>query len=169
MAFTVVWPMWWTIASKEVEAAGRPPEWNNVCDDEESHVLFRLLSCSGSHRLDAYKLFSQRMAKVYREYGALRVIDCILDPETTDGTHFHAEGAQADVQGAELRDFNAAAATKEGETVILSWTEWPSKDARDDLLPRVLADPRVQPEDGEKAIFEGARLVAGGFAKLLDT
>lgn len=120
-------------------------------------------------KLDAYKLFSQRMAKVYREYGALRVIDCILDPETTDGTQFHAEGAQADVQGAELRDFNAAAATKEGETVILSWTEWPSKDARDDLLPRVLADPRVQPEDGEKAIFEGARLVAGGFAKLLDT
>lgn len=58
---------------------------------------------------------------------------------------------------------------KEGETVILSWTEWPSKDARDDLLPRVLADPRVQPEDGEKAVFEGARLVAGGFAKLLDT
>ncbi|MGZ2443988.1 DUF1428 family protein [Sinorhizobium medicae] len=65
-------------------------------------------------KLDAYKLFSQRMAKVYREYGALRVIDCILDPETTDGTQFHAEGAQADVQGAELRDFNAAAATQRG-------------------------------------------------------
>ncbi|VTZ59200.1 DUF1428 family protein [Sinorhizobium medicae] len=38
---------------------------------------------SPTAKLDAYKLFSQRMAKVYREYGALRVIDCILDPEAT--------------------------------------------------------------------------------------
>nr|WP_064245462.1 DUF1428 domain-containing protein [Rhizobium leguminosarum]OAP96833.1 hypothetical protein A4U53_37465 [Rhizobium leguminosarum] len=120
-------------------------------------------------KLDAYKLFTERMAKVYREYGALRVTDCIFDPATADGTQFHAEGAKAEVQAAELRDFKTAAAAKDGETVILSWTEWPSKDARDELLPRVLADPRVQPEDGEDAIFEGARLIAGGFFKLLDS
>lgn len=61
-----------------------------------------------------------------------------------------------------------AAATKAGEAVILSWTEWRSKEARDALLPRVLAAPRVQPRDGEDAIFEGARLIAGGFFQLLD-
>ncbi len=119
-------------------------------------------------KLDAYKLFSERIAEVYREYGALRVTDCILDPGTADGTQFHAEGAQAEVKRAELRDFKAAAASQDGETVILSWTEWPSKDARDELLPRVLADPRVQPKEGEDAIFEGARLIAGGFFELLD-
>ncbi len=120
-------------------------------------------------KLDAYRSFSERIAKVYREYGAVCVIDCILDAETADGTQFHAEGAQSQVEDAQLRDFNAAAAAKDGETIILSWTEWPSKSSRDELLPRVLADPRVQPRDDEGMIFEGARLVAGGFFKLLET
>jgi uncharacterized protein YbaA (DUF1428 family) len=120
-------------------------------------------------KMDAYKSFSRRMARIYREYGALRIVDCVLDEGVSDGTQFHAEGAQDQVRDAQLRDFKTAAATEEGETVILSWTEWPSKEARDTLLPRVLADPRVQPQDGEETIFEGARLVAGGFFKLLQT
>jgi uncharacterized protein YbaA (DUF1428 family) len=120
-------------------------------------------------KLGAYKAFSQRMAEVYREYGALRVTDCVLDSETTDGTQFHADGAQNEVQGAALRDFPEAAAARAGETVILSWTEWVNKAQRDALLPRILADPRVQPRDDEEMIFEGTRLVAGGFFRLLET
>jgi len=119
-------------------------------------------------KLDAYKAFSQRMAVVYREYGALRVIDCRLDSATSDGTHFHADGAQSEVQGEELRDFPAAAAARYGETVILSWTEWRSKVERDAQLPQILADPRVQPRDVEEMIFEGDRLIAGAFYKLLE-
>lgn len=64
-------------------------------------------------KLDAYRSFSERMAKVYGEHGAMRVIDCILDAAMADGTQFHAEGAQSQVQDAQLRDFNAAAGTKE--------------------------------------------------------
>lgn len=120
-------------------------------------------------KLDMYKSFSERIVRVYREYGARGVVDCVLDEAVVDGTQFHAEGAQAQVQDALLRDFKAAAATKEGETVILSWTEWPSKEARDRDLPLVLADPRVQPHNNEETIFEGARLIAGGFFKLLET
>jgi uncharacterized protein YbaA (DUF1428 family) len=48
-----------------------------------------------------------------------------------------------------------------------SWTTAP--DSRDTLLTRVLADSLVQPQDDEEIIFEGARLVAGGFFKLLET
>lgn len=36
-------------------------------------------------------------------------------------------------------------------------------------LPLVLADPRVQPQNNQETIFEGARLIAGGFFKLLET
>ncbi len=36
-------------------------------------------------------------------------------------------------------------------------------------MPRVLAAPSVQPQDNEGAVFEGARLIAGGFFKLLET
>jgi uncharacterized protein YbaA (DUF1428 family) len=119
-------------------------------------------------KLETYKRFSEKMASVYREYGAVRVVDCVLDPDTADGAQFHADEAQAQVQAASLRDFQAAAATRTGEIVVLSWTEWPSKSDRDECLLRVLADPRVQPEDGQEVIFEGARLIAGGFFKLID-
>lgn len=119
-------------------------------------------------KLDSYKHFSERMASVYREYGAVRVVECVLDPDAADGALFHADEAQAQVQAASLRDFHAAAATRSGEIVVLSWTEWLSKSERDERLPRVLADPRVQPEDGQEVIFEGTRLIAGGFSKLID-
>ncbi|MCZ0736576.1 DUF1428 domain-containing protein [Phreatobacter sp. AB_2022a] len=119
-------------------------------------------------KLAAYKDFSARMAVVYREHGAVRLVDCVLDPDTVDGAQFHADGAQSALEGAALRGFPAAAAVREGETVVLSWTEWPSKEARDAALPRVLADPRVQPDDDQEMIFEGRRLIAGGFLALLD-
>lgn len=119
-------------------------------------------------KLDAFKCLSQQMASVYREYGAVRQVDCILDPDTADGSQFHADGAQAQLQAAALRDFPTAAAAQEGEIVVLSWTEWPSKSARDEGLPRVLADPRVQPQDNQEVIFEGKRLIAGGFLGLVD-
>ena len=51
--------------------------------------------------------------------------------------------------------------------MILSWTEWPSKKARDSGLKKALADPRVQPQPGEDVLFEGRRLVAGGFNLLM--
>ncbi|NMJ39966.1 DUF1428 family protein [Roseomonas sp. JC162] len=119
-------------------------------------------------KLEAYRRFSTEMAAVYREYGAGRIVDCLLDAGTADGAAFHADGAQADLAGTPLRDFRAAAAARTGEVVVVSWTEWPSKAVRDDALPRILADARVQPKDGEEAIFEGRRLVAGGFHMLID-
>ena len=119
-------------------------------------------------KLTAYKDFSERMAAVYRDYGAIRLVDCVLDPDTADGSQFHADGAQSALEGTALRGFAAAAAVREGETVVLSWTEWPSKEARDEALPRVLADPRVQPDDDQEMIFDGRRLVAGGFLALID-
>jgi len=44
-------------------------------------------------KLDAHKRFSEQMARVYREYGAIRVIDCVRDPDRADGTQFHADEA----------------------------------------------------------------------------
>ena len=122
------------------------------------------------NKLDAYKRFSEKIAKVYREYGAIRIVDCVLDDDAANSAEFHAEEARSalddDKQG--LRDFGTAAAIEAEETVILSWTEWPSKAVRDEGLERALRDPRVQPVEGEEILFEGRRLIAGGFNKLMD-
>lgn len=116
-------------------------------------------------QLDAYRVFSERMAAVYREYGATRITDLILDHRGGPGETFHAEGARPDLTET-LRDFPVAAAATATETVILSWTEWPDKAARDAGLAAVLADPRVQPDPADGVIFEGHRLVSGAFAHL---
>lgn len=119
-------------------------------------------------KLEVYKRFSEQMAKISLEYGAVRQVDCVLDPASADGAAFHAEDAREALEGVSLRDFPMAADAQAGESVVLSWTEWPSKAARDEGLPRMLADPRVQPQEGEDMLFEGRRLIAGGFVKLID-
>jgi uncharacterized protein YbaA (DUF1428 family) len=121
-----------------------------------------------SDKLEAYRRFSAQVSAVYREHGAIRVIDCVLDAETAYDASFHAEEARESLDGTALRDFPEAAAASEGECVILSWTEWPDKAARDAGLKSALADPRIQPQEGEEVIFEGSRLIAGSFHKLLE-
>jgi uncharacterized protein YbaA (DUF1428 family) len=123
-----------------------------------------------SRKLAEYETFSRKAAAIYREYGALRIVDCRLDEEVANDAGFHAENARDTFESATptLRDFTVAADALDGETVILSWTEWPSKQARDVGLAKALADPRLQPRDGEDPIFQGRRLIAGSFVKLID-
>jgi len=116
-------------------------------------------------KLEAYRDFSRRIGAVYREYGALKIVDILLDDQGGGGASFHAEEARAALDD-DLRDFAAAAGAQDGETVILSWTEWPDKQARDEGLAKALADPRVQPDPGDGVIFEGRRLVSGAFVHL---
>lgn len=123
-----------------------------------------------TEKLDAYKVFSQQIAEVYLEYGAIRVVDCLLDSDVSNDEGFHATDAREELMENEepLRDFPTATAIKDGEVVIMSWTEWPSKEARDSGLAKALADPRVQPQDDQEVLFEGRRLIAGGFIPLID-
>lgn len=123
-----------------------------------------------AEKLDAYRNFSSQIAGIYREYGAIRVVDAVLDPAASNGAEFHAENAREDLNEVvePLRSFETATAIRDGEIVILSWTEWPSKAARDSGLSKALADPRVQPQEGQEVLFEGRRLISGGFAGLID-
>lgn len=116
-------------------------------------------------QLQAYCEFSKKVGAVYREHGALQVTDIILDDSEGASETFHAEGARANL-GDDMRDFIDAAAATAGETVILSWTEWPDKPARDSGLAAALADPRIQPNPDDGVIFEGRRLVSGAFRHL---
>ncbi|TAJ58039.1 DUF1428 family protein [Brevundimonas sp.] len=118
-------------------------------------------------QLPAYRDFSKRVGAVYREHGAIRITDIILDGSGHADETFHAEEARAGL-GDEMRNFRDAAAATADETVILSWTEWPDKSARDSGLAAALADPRIQPNPDDGMIFEGRRLVAGAFNHLAD-
>jgi uncharacterized protein YbaA (DUF1428 family) len=67
-----------------------------------------------------------------------------------------------------LTDFRRAVKAEPGETIVFSWIEYPSREARDAAHARMQADPRMQ-DMGRDMPFDGKRMIFGGFAPILDT
>ena len=53
-----------------------------------------------------------------------------------------------------------------GETVVFSWIEWPSKEARDAANKKMMEDPEMKNMDMP---FDGKRMIFGGFELIFDT
>ena len=85
------------------------------------------------------------------EFGATRVLECWGD----------------DVPEGKLTDFRRAVQAKSDETVVFSWIEWPDKPTRDAGMAKVMADPRMSPEQFA-SIFDGKRMIFGGFVPVVD-
>ena len=99
---------------------------------------------------EAYRALATKAAPVFKEYGATRVVECWGD----------------DVPAGKQTDFMRAVEANDDEVVVFSWIEWPSKAVRDEANPKIMADPRMQP-DGEMP-FDAKRMIFGGFERLLD-
>ena len=84
--------------------------------------------------------------EVFKEHGAVRYVESWGD----------------DVPAGELTSFPMAVKCGEDETVIFSWIEWPSREARDKGMEKVMNDPRLHP-DTNPMPFDGKRLIYGGF------
>ena len=100
---------------------------------------------------DAYRKHAEAAAVVFKEHGALRVVECWGD----------------DVPEGKVTSFPMAVKRKEDETVVFSWITWPSRQARDAGMKKVMADARLQP-DVNPMPFDGKRLIYGGFEMLID-
>ena len=100
---------------------------------------------------DAYRKHVEKAAAVFKEHGALKMVECWGD----------------DVPDGKLTSFPIAVKKKDDETVVFSWIVWPSKQARDEGCTKVMADPRAQP-DVNPMPFDGKRLIFGGFKVLLE-
>lgn len=90
-------------------------------------------------------------AVVLKAHGALKVVECWGD----------------DVPEGEITSFPMAVKCKDDETVIFSWILWPSREARNAGMQKVMADPRLQP-DRNPMPFDGKRVIFGGFEMILD-
>src|SRR5258707_4438247 len=99
----------------------------------------------------AYNEHAEKAAPIFKEYGALKMVECWGD-DVTDG---------------KLTSFPMAVQNKDDETVVFSWIVWPSKQARDEGMKKVMADPRIQP-NANPMPFDGKRLIFGGFEDLVD-
>jgi uncharacterized protein YbaA (DUF1428 family) len=99
---------------------------------------------------DAYQAMATKMAALFKEYGAVRVMDAWGD----------------DVPDGKVTDFKGAVKATADEKVVYSWIEWPSKQARDEAWKKVMQDPRMKAM-GDMP-FDGKRMIYGGFAPILD-
>lgn len=97
--------------------------------------------------------FAKKMAAIFKEYGAIRLMDAW-------GT---------DVPKGKVTDFQGAVQAKDDETVSFGWIEWPSKAVNDEAWPKIMADPRMEeikmPADGSRMIFGGFTPVVNLFSK----
>ncbi|PVE25011.1 DUF1428 domain-containing protein [Microvirga sp. KLBC 81] len=99
---------------------------------------------------EAYRKVAAQAAPIFKEHGALRVVECWGD----------------DLPDGEVTDFKKAVKAEGTENVVFSWIVWPSKEARDAGNKKVMADPRLA---GAEMPFDGKRMFWGGFQILLDS
>lgn len=102
-------------------------------------------------KADAYRELASKMAKVFRQHGANRVVEALSD----------------DVPKGEVTDFYRAVKSEEGEKVVFSFIEWPDKATRDEAWKKIMADESLKPE-GDMP-FNGQRMFWGGFEPIFDT
>src|SRR5882757_3141828 len=100
---------------------------------------------------EAYFKLAEQAATVFKEYGALSVVENWGD----------------DVPEGKITSFPMAVQRKDDETVVFSWIVWPSKEARKAAWDKMMADPRMKPEANPMP-FDGKRMIYGGFEPIVE-
>jgi uncharacterized protein YbaA (DUF1428 family) len=100
---------------------------------------------------EAYRQMAAKAAPLFKEFGALRVVECWAE----------------DVPDGKQTDFRMAVKAEEDEEVVFSWIEYPSKEVRDEANAKLMSDPRMK-EFGSSMPFDGKRMIYGGFVPLLE-
>ena len=100
-----------------------------------------------------YKRMSRKMAKVWRELGALEFRECVAD----------------DVKPGKLTSFPQAVKLKADEVVVFSWIVYKSRAERNRINAMGMKDPRLaEMMDPKKMQFDGKRMFWGGFRMMID-
>ena len=87
---------------------------------------------------------------VWMEHGALSYVECFGD----------------DVPVGDLTSFPRAVQAKDDEIVVFSWATYTDRTSRDEVMAKVMADPRMKPYETNMP-FDGARMIFGGFESFL--
>ncbi|NNM74728.1 DUF1428 domain-containing protein [Enterovirga aerilata] len=98
---------------------------------------------------ESFRTMAETAGQVFLDHGATRVVECWGD----------------DVPDGKLTDFKRAVKAEDGEVVVFSWIEWPSKEARYTGQKKVMEDPRMRM--GGDMPFDGKRMIYGGFMPIV--
>lgn len=102
-------------------------------------------------KIEVYKSQATAAGEVWKEHGALAYVECIAD----------------DVPYGELTSFPRAVQATDDEIVIFSWVVYRSREERDEIMKKVMADPRLK-SDPSAWPFDGKRMIFGGFRPIIE-
>ncbi len=96
--------------------------------------------------LAAYKKLAKLAGKIWLEHGAIDYVECMAD----------------DVPAGKVTSFAKSVKLKKGEVVFFSFATYKSRADRNRVMKKVMADPRMNPEELGMP-FDGMRMFWGGF------
>jgi uncharacterized protein YbaA (DUF1428 family) len=99
---------------------------------------------------EAYRKHAADAASLFKEFGATRMVETWGD----------------DVPDGKVTDFKGAVKAEQGEVVVFSWLEYPTKAARDAANEKIMSDPRMK--EMSAMPFDGQRMIFGGFTPIVD-
>jgi uncharacterized protein YbaA (DUF1428 family) len=102
-------------------------------------------------RLEEYKEMARKAGAVWMEHGALAYVECTAD----------------DTPYGEVTSFPRAVQAAEDEIVIFAWVTYRSRRERDEILKKVMDDPRLQ-FDSKDMPFDMKRMIYGGFEAFVE-
>jgi len=105
-------------------------------------------------KLSAYKEIATKACALWKEHGAIQYI----------------EGVGDDLDIKDILPFTKLAETKTDETVIFAWIMFKSREHRDEVNKKVMADPRLNemcnpdsmPFDCKRMAYGGFKVIVGG-------
>ena len=102
-------------------------------------------------KLAEYKKIARKAGAVWKEHGALQYVECVGD----------------DVPEGKTTSFTRAVKLKEGETVVFSYVVYKNRKHRDQVVKKVVEDPRMQ-MDPSTMPADMKRMIYGGFSTIID-
>ncbi|MDP8993811.1 MAG: DUF1428 domain-containing protein [Pseudomonadota bacterium] len=100
---------------------------------------------------EEYRRHAAEAEPLFKEFGVARMVEAWGD----------------DLPEGKVTDFRMAVQAKEDESVVFSWFEYPSKQARDQANDKMRSDPRMK-DMGASMPFDGKRMIIGGFAGIVE-
>lgn len=103
-------------------------------------------------KVEKYREIAEKASKIWLEYGALEYRECVGDDLNVEG----------------VLSFNKIADAGEADTVIFAYIVYNSKEQRDEVNAKVMADPRLNemcsPDDMP---FDCKKMAMGGFKSIV--
>lgn len=103
-------------------------------------------------KMEAYKALAEKAGPIWMEHGALQYVECWGDDLEDKGFS---------------KTFPQIADPKPDETVVFSYIVYKSREHRDEVNAKVMADPRMNEGEMPDMPFDCKRMAYGGFKTIV--